>query len=1557
MKKAIAILGLAVVAGWSAVGPWTVAAEPARDPYKDAYAGYRPDFIPKIDKGSGFSGPYRGWKRTDEEMKLSTESSFFTLNILEEDSRANALVEAGLKKEQEGQYREALKIYQQVIDKYPQSMYRVSAHGVFVPVSQYCQRRILGFPAADLVFYRTLYDAQAREAFEQARRQYSLLGMADVTEKMLATSYGGKAVLELGNAALDTGHYLAALEQFTTVRDFFPDADLRTPELELKIAYCEKMLGSERKAPEGSRTGKSELSGEQLQRLREAVQSARVTRSPFPAQLASAPYVTADDYTLLPPTQDPLALQEPVWQASLPGSRLDFFVYTQPVVTGDSVIYRHKNIVYCRSILNGELRWTNDLGGRAVWQDWYERLYPQEDVLVQDGLVFTTINKAGPSLVALDEVTGQLKWAYGPMAAANEEEARMRFEAAPAGGPRTVYASYVLDNIEGNTHTDTEYGLIAFDSRTGRIHWRTPLCRLAPGKFAGGHAEQRRNRIRSFTSPPLYHQGTVYVNTNAGAIAAISSLSGRVKWLMRYPYYPEVHDATRVFGQGGDTVQYTRIFFRPHRPMLWYNQRPFLEGEQLFVLPVDSNMIFALDRRTGRVNWTTVKASSAAAYFLGMTKQHHLVVAYTGRSRQIDAEVTTSPIHLLDPATGKSIWESPDLVMPDPSPLMTHYVFASPTLHWRMNYSWFEMAARPLLTSDGRVHVTSFRYVGYPIYGWISNLGVLDLDKRQLVSQRRYYSGEIIARGVTDITEHGPMELEAFEKSPVKDDKDKRRIEMLKEVIADKFPENAHGPFLPFSRIPFERYGVAFELRLNPRTIEMVYDRAGVLKTLAARTDPEADRARAELAIADTRLDEAAALLQKCLQTISSEDLDLRAALNQQLYRVHQQLTRRAIRSSQPRDEMTHALGMSRTASTLAEEIETLFAVAEAHERRGDLAAASKALRTIIATYGQHEYPIAPLAVADARDVLAAARDVMARYRNQVDSTLLGKEMGRSLSLSEKGLPLYLSTVSPLPRTLTVRAGELAALRLIQMEGRSPEFAKSLEAIAQQELGGKPPEEQLQRLAEFPATPAAQKTLEALLEKTGAARQGDAAAAARLQLWKLTDAARVCGLQVPEAYRTALVKPAAGNGGVAIPQSPREHDFADEEGSSRLVLERHGDDAVAPHLAFIAAQVRKRLDNKFTLTALDLGSGKIAWDTGELRLKGKGQEPGFFEAFVQGDLVVVHGLYDVLAFTVADGKLRWRYQVPFDFEIRHAMLSGDLLVLAGKTETLALYVPTDNPLGEVAWQVKELGDLYIPPYVRGDRVISVRKLPFSVTVRYRSTGRLIGRLDLPDLSLHQVHPLLENGPAELPAAHEQEKLVLTDGWYYILIDTDRLQVAWKRLIDNSDTTRQPAMRFALGGDYLTVVKEDYDQKMLYVLSSLTGEILWQTEPKNVRSPQPMHSIFIEGGKVYGIQPHAGQGFYLVGRDGQTGKLLFREEVVGYQGKPEVRLRPRRYGDYLVAEVADRQTFELRAFDAGTGKNVQLVQKKGVGPFGIHGRISATVQHARLVLLSKDKLSY
>ena len=142
-----------------------------------------------------------------------------------------------------------------------------------------------------------------------------------------------------------------------------------------------------------------------------------------------------------------------------------------------------------------------------------------------------------------------------------------------------------------------------------------------------------------------------------------------------------------------------------------------------------------------------------------------------------------------------------------------------------------------------------------------------------------------------------------------------------------------------------------------------------------------------------------------------------------------------------------------------------------------------------------------------------------------------------------------------------------------------------------------------------------------------------------------------------------------------------------------------------------------------------------------------------------------------------------------------------------------------------------------------------------------------------------------------------------------------MKVVWKRLIDQSDPTRDPAMRFALKGDYLAVVKEDFDRKAIYMLSSRTGEVLWHTDPKKADSPQPLYSMIMEGDALYGLQVHPGQGFYFAGLDCKTGKPLFkRTEEAGYQGKPEAKLLPRLFGPHAVALVRDGQDFEVKVFD-------------------------------------------
>ncbi len=1561
-------LGVLLLAGWTRAAEPAAPAPKAKDPVREDYEGYTPDFIGLLAKHSGYGGQAVPLAVPAESMKLSQEKGFYTLALIEESERAYALVQAAMEKEGQGEYQEALDIYQKVLNEFGRCLFRVSDYGVFVPAAQYCQRRMLNLPRRALAHYRTKYDAVARESYDQALRSGWLVGFSDILGNLMATSYGDKSLFLLGRAAIDKGYYLQAMECFTTIRDYYRDSALRGEELDLCIRLCQKMLGRGESAPsEGAapRTKEEAL----IPALRKLVETARPAKpEPF-AQLAAAPNHAADDYTLFPPSQDPLALKDPVWREALPASRGDFLVFSQPVITGRSILYRHKNIAYCRSIFSGELRWKNDMGGRVVWQSIRERQYPMEDILVKDGLVFTPMHKVGASLVALDEVGGQLKWAHGPMLAASAEEAKMRFEAAPAAGPEGVFAGYVLDDIEGQTHIDTEYGIIAFEGATGRVLWQTPVCRRRPGKFTTGFAEYRRNRVRSFSSPPLYHEGTVYHCSNAGVVVALDALSGRVKWLMRYPSYPTVHDATVKFG--GIFYEGSGNPWRPHSPMFWFNQRPLLMGDRLIVMPVDTRFMLCLDRKTGKVAWSLFHPDGYV-FVGGPTREGHLVLTATARADHPGA------VWLVDPGDkGKVVWQSPPAILHDGQPVMKYpgyvdKVGAVPGVAF--NQFSFYPGTRAFLTTDGRLSLTSWieaqQYGIYP--PWCYHLTEMSLEERRILAKRRHYSSLLQAH-TANLIAAAPRILEALESVPQKNPAQVEWIPRVREIAADHPPVNKHGRFMPFSRMTFERFGVPFELRFGPQELSMLYDTGKLASVLASRSDPDAEFTRGELAAGEGRYEEAAERWERCLRLVSPEDVDFRTQVNQQLYAVQKGLARLRLQSAQADKEWAHAQAMSRAATQLADEIETLFVLSETSERRGDHSLAARHLQGIVERYGHHEFAIPSFLAGDLGELARTVQGVLEQADTFPAGALYAAAAKRSLALLRKGLPVYFTMLTPVNRDLTVRAGDWATGRLVRLLQASDPFRGEFEQTAEESLKGASPEEQYHRVRAYPATKAAQAALEALLNEA-AAREADNAVApeghadARRRMWLLADLARVCGLTLPEAHRARLLAP-QGEAPVTELKTPlveRKDSMAEPRSPAWLVLERSGESGRLPDALFLGARVREKLgDFKFLLYCMEMGTGKLLWKAqerradqwfDEIRLGTRGEEPGFSQAFVYGDVVVVHGLCDVLAFGLDDGKLRWRFRVPHTFEIRHAVMSGELLALAGDAETMALCLGTKDPRGEVVWQEKEEGKVYVPPYFCGDRLVEVRHMPSAVTVRYRSTGKLIGRLALPDLLPHDEDPLLPAGPRALPAAHDGNRLVLTDGFYYLMVDVEKMRVVWKRLIDANDPTRLPPLRMELKGDYLAVVKQDFDVKAIYMLASGTGDVLWRTDPKVPGCPQPISSMFIHSGRLYGIKPHPGRGFYFAGMDCKTGKELFAPvEQTGYGDRPECILRRGVYGKALVVAVRDRQDFELKVFGAASGALLHTVGVKGTGTFGEHGGASATVQNGRLVLMGMNEL--
>ncbi|REJ68592.1 MAG: hypothetical protein DWQ31_07475 [Planctomycetota bacterium] len=142
----------------------------------------------------------------------------------------------------------------------------------------------------------------------------------------------------------------------------------------------------------------------------------------------------------------------------------------------------------------------------------------------------------------------------------------------------------------------SEAFVACLDGQTGELRWRTKIC-------AAGSVQKTANNLLTL------HQGTLYYNTNLGAIAALDAATGEIRWVYRYER-----------ADGGRWSRPPAHFFRKLNPCL-------IHDGLVIVDPLDSEYIVALDATTGERVWQSVPIISR--HLLGVG-QGNLIA--TGRS-------------------------------------------------------------------------------------------------------------------------------------------------------------------------------------------------------------------------------------------------------------------------------------------------------------------------------------------------------------------------------------------------------------------------------------------------------------------------------------------------------------------------------------------------------------------------------------------------------------------------------------------------------------------------------------------------------------------------------------------------------------------------------------------------------------------------------------------------------------------------------------------------------------------------------------------------------------
>ena len=101
------------------------------------------------------------------------------------------------------------------------------------------------------------------------------------------------------------------------------------------------------------------------------------------------------------------------------------------------------------------------------------------------------------------------------------EDDRWAFEGSPVCDGDNVYVAMRYNDVRPQEH------VACYDAQTGTLRWRRLIC--AAESPARGQADEITNNLLT-----LAHD-TLYLNTNLGAIAAIATSDGQIRWLSTYP--------------------------------------------------------------------------------------------------------------------------------------------------------------------------------------------------------------------------------------------------------------------------------------------------------------------------------------------------------------------------------------------------------------------------------------------------------------------------------------------------------------------------------------------------------------------------------------------------------------------------------------------------------------------------------------------------------------------------------------------------------------------------------------------------------------------------------------------------------------------------------------------------------------------------------------------------------------------------------------------------------------------------------------------------------------
>lgn len=146
----------------------------------------------------------------------------------------------------------------------------------------------------------------------------------------------------------------------------------------------------------------------------------------------------------------------------------------------------------------------------------------------------------------------------------------------------------------------------------GRLAWRTRLASAA--EIGAGDLDQLTHLLVTLDG------GRLYLNSNAGFVAAVAADTGKLQWLVKYP---------RATVHAGDPDRTEDHLFRDLVPCLAYK-------DLVIAAPADCDRVFALEAATGQLAWSLpAGAADDIVHLLGA--KNDVLLASGDRLYWIDA--------------------------------------------------------------------------------------------------------------------------------------------------------------------------------------------------------------------------------------------------------------------------------------------------------------------------------------------------------------------------------------------------------------------------------------------------------------------------------------------------------------------------------------------------------------------------------------------------------------------------------------------------------------------------------------------------------------------------------------------------------------------------------------------------------------------------------------------------------------------------------------------------------------------------------------------------------